>query len=540
MHDAMAEQGLSEEWRRSSGSIWSARRSRCRTSRTSSPRTPSTSEQRYVRDAHRRRAGGARRHLPDLPALVRRQRRRRHRRPARGHRAPATTCADLGVDAIWLSPVLHARRRPTPATTSPTTATSTRCFGTLADVDALIARGPRPRHPGHRRPGAQPHLQRAPVVPGGAGRRARRRPRATATSSARAGATTARRRPTTGSVFGGPRWTRVRDAGRHARGSGTCTCSTRPSPTSTGTTPRSATSSATSCASGSTAASTASASTSRTAWSRSRGCPTSPPRAGRSRPSMVDADARCPFWDQDGVHDIYRDWRDVADEYDGDRALLRRGLGANARAPGPVPAPRRDAPGVQLPPSSRPWDAAELRDVDRRVPRATPPVGAPTHVGAVEPRRGAARPRLALPGENADDGIDLRSPELSRRAARRATPFSCSPARLGLPLPGRGARPARGHATCRTRRVRTRPGSAAAADGTAVTDAASPMPWTATRRPTGSARRGASWLPQPESWADLSVDRQTGVEGSTLEMYRAALRIRRVANRRSATGRSSG
>ncbi|HEX7188068.1 MAG TPA: DUF3459 domain-containing protein, partial [Actinomycetes bacterium] len=35
------------------------------------------------------------------------------------------------------------------------------------------------------------------------------------------------------------------------------------------------------------------------------------------------------------------------------------------------------------------------------------------------------------------------------------------------------------------------------------------------------------WLPQPATWAELSVEAQEGVEGSTLETYRSALLLRR-------------
>jgi alpha-glucosidase len=53
-----------------------------------------------------------------------------------------------------------------------------------------------------------------------------------------------------------------------------------------------------------------------------------------------------------------------------------------------------------------------------------------------------------------------------------------------------------------------------------------PLPWT---------REGASfgfggdrpWLPQPAGFGELSAQAQDGVEGSTLELYRAALRLRR-------------
>ncbi|HOF63379.1 MAG TPA: DUF3459 domain-containing protein, partial [Dermatophilaceae bacterium] len=38
---------------------------------------------------------------------------------------------------------------------------------------------------------------------------------------------------------------------------------------------------------------------------------------------------------------------------------------------------------------------------------------------------------------------------------------------------------------------------------------------------------GASWLPQPSTWRGYAVSAQAGVAGSTLELYRAALRLRR-------------
>ena len=105
-----------------------------------------------------------------------------------------------------LLPLAAGRRA---ATTWPTTATSTRCFGTLADADALIAEA----HalglrvivdlvPNHTSDAAR-------LVPGGARRAARAAASAPATSSATGGAPTARSRRTTGqSIFGGPAWTR--------------------------------------------------------------------------------------------------------------------------------------------------------------------------------------------------------------------------------------------------------------------------------------------------------------------------------------------
>ncbi|RSS34577.1 DUF3459 domain-containing protein, partial [Streptomyces sp. WAC07061] len=53
-----------------------------------------------------------------------------------------------------------------------------------------------------------------------------------------------------------------------------------------------------------------------------------------------------------------------------------------------------------------------------------------------------------------------------------------------------------------------------------------PLPWSGDAAPYGFGT-GGSWLPQPEEWAGLSVEAQTGDPESTLELYRTALRIRR-------------
>jgi alpha-glucosidase len=54
-----------------------------------------------------------------------------------------------------------------------------------------------------------------------------------------------------------------------------------------------------------------------------------------------------------------------------------------------------------------------------------------------------------------------------------------------------------------------------------------PVPWSGSQPSYGFGPGPAAWLPQPPSWAGLARERQAGVEGSTLEMYRAALRLRR-------------
>ena len=174
---------------------------------------------------------------------------------------------DLGVDALWITPFYTSPQHDHGYDVADYRDVDP-LFGTLADADALLARAHELGLQGDRRPGAQPHLERARVVPGRAGRRP---------GQPRAGPLPVPRRPRPDgaeppnnwqSVFGGAAWTRCPTA------SGTSTSSTPPSPTSTGATPRSATCSRTSCGSGSTAASTASGSTSPTGWSRRRACAT--------------------------------------------------------------------------------------------------------------------------------------------------------------------------------------------------------------------------------------------------------------------------
>lgn len=54
-----------------------------------------------------------------------------------------------------------------------------------------------------------------------------------------------------------------------------------------------------------------------------------------------------------------------------------------------------------------------------------------------------------------------------------------------------------------------------------------PMPWAAEEPGLGFSPTGKTWLPQPESYRALAVDRQEVAPGSTLSMYRAALALRR-------------
>jgi alpha-glucosidase len=59
-----------------------------------------------------------------------------------------------------------------------------------------------------------------------------------------------------------------------------------------------------------------------------------------------------------------------------------------------------------------------------------------------------------------------------------------------------------------------------------------PLPWSGIEPPFGfssdSSPGQEPWLPQPKQWRDLTVEAQTGDPASMLELYRAALRIRKA------------
>lgn len=53
-----------------------------------------------------------------------------------------------------------------------------------------------------------------------------------------------------------------------------------------------------------------------------------------------------------------------------------------------------------------------------------------------------------------------------------------------------------------------------------------PLPWSGTSPPFGFSERPDTWLPMPPDWTALTVQRQSRDPGSTLSLYREALRVR--------------
>jgi alpha-glucosidase len=250
-----------------------------------------------------------------------------------------------------------------------------------------------------------------------------------------------------------------------------------------------------------------------------------------------------PFFDQDGVHEIYRQWRTILDEYSGNE-MGPEGPSSEGRwwatggrifvAEAWTPTVERTANYVRpdelhqafnFQYLSTEWDAQELREVVDRTLEAMRPVGAPAtwvlsnHDVTRHATRFANPPGLGTQIRTAGDR------ELGLRRARAAT-------LLMLALPGsayvyQGEELGLPDVVDLPDEVRQDPayfrgaGQDGFRDGCRV-----PIPWTREGSSYGFGS-GGSWLPQPESWGELSVEAQDGVPGSTLELYRSALAIRR-------------
>ncbi|UZX01730.1 glycoside hydrolase family 13 protein [Arthrobacter sp. CDRTa11] len=268
-----------------------------------------------------------------------------------------------------------------------------------------------------------------------------------------------------------------------------------------------------------------------------------------------------PFFDQDGVHDIYRDWNRLLASYGGDRMLVAEAwvepaerlaryirkdemqqafnfdfllAGWNAqRMANAIDASLKAAASVEAPST---WVLSN-HDTVRHASRfgLKDPTIFPNGIAGGDEQpdaaRGLARARaatlvmFALPGSAyIYQGEELGLPEhttLPDDARQDPTFFRTKGVETGrdgcrVPLPWKADEPGYGFSDMVTGAVRH--------DG-GTPDDGGPAPSVG-----GPDRPAAPWLPQPESFGELAADRQEGVAGSTLELYRSALALRAAHN----------
>ncbi len=246
-----------------------------------------------------------------------------------------------------------------------------------------------------------------------------------------------------------------------------------------------------------------------------------------------------PFWDQDGVHDIYRKWRKILDSYPGDRMAVAEAWVSPASRIARYLRPDELANSFNFDFLSSPWEPVMLKKMIDRSISALSEVGAPSSwvLNNHDVVRSVDRFDLDLIPGKANTTLE-RHGDASKFDIARGTQRARAGALLMLALPG-GAYIYQGEelALPEARDIpedrltdprwalseRTDRGR----DGCRV-----PLPWK-------NSKAGAfgfssemnldpeqAWLPQSADWGTFSVENQKVDSNSTLNLYRSALAIR--------------
>lgn len=257
------------------------------------------------------------------------------------------------------------------------------------------------------------------------------------------------------------------------------------------------------------------------------------PDVERAGAGFIEGEPSPPMWFQESVHPIFRRWREILDSYDCERAMCGEAyvLPLSFMALWVRPDEFHQTFNFRFLDSE--WHPQILFNSINESFEAFDAVGAPSTwvLSNHDIIRHATRMGGVVGRPTASDGIGPKDPqpdrELGLRRARAATLFV-------LALPGssylyQGEELGLPEHTTLADEYRQDPtfyrtgGKRVGRDGCRV-----PLPWVAGEgAANGFNSTGKSWLPQPEIYAEYARDRQEGVEGSTLELYKHALKQRR-------------
>ena len=239
-----------------------------------------------------------------------------------------------------------------------------------------------------------------------------------------------------------------------------------------------------------------------------------------------------PMWFQTSVHEIFRSWRKILESYPGERAMCGEAyvLPLSFMALWVRPDEFHQTFNFRFLDAG--WDSEKLTAAINESFEAFDSVGAPSTwvLNNHDVIRHASRFGGDYGRATASDGIGPNNPqpnnELGLQKARAATMFM-----LGLPGASyiyQGEELGLPEHTTISPEHRQDPtffrtsGQRVGRDGCRV-----PLPWEKGNASNGFSESGLAWLPQPGSYTDLSLDQQESDSSSTLSLYRQMLKLRK-------------
>jgi len=249
--------------------------------------------------------------------------------------------------------------------------------------------------------------------------------------------------------------------------------------------------------------------------------------------TMAEAEERVPYWGQPGVHDFIRRFRRVLDEFD-DRAFCAEA----SMSPLPRLAmwvrPDEYHQSFNFDYMATPFEAEALKKIVTASLVEYGKVGASStwvlsnHDQVRHATRYGYKGAIPKPGDGIGPNYLQPDEAMGIRKARAASAFM-----LGLPGSAyiyQGEELGLPEHTTLESKYRQDPtyfrtnGERVGRDGCRV-----PIPWEGgVNAANGFSATGESWLPQPGAYKTLARDKQEGVAGSTLELYKRLLKERRA------------